>query len=858
MKKIIRKAGALLLSASMIFGVAACEKSLPELERTIYEHEVPADGSTEKPIVISNDKLVLTLDPTTTAFDIEVKSTGQKWHSCAVNPDGDSVAQPEVRKTMGSMIVLEYGSEKGEKKTYGTQKYSVDNGFYKIDPVQEGDNSITVHYTIGELARTYFVPLVANEQEMADYLEPLTPSEQRGVKRLYRLLDIEKLEGDEKTKFLNTYPQLKDEKLYVLREETQPYLLEELEKTFEVLGFTEEDYRAQAKEYNISVDSGDKPTFNVTIKYILDGDSLLVEVPISEIRYPSSNPVTHLKVLPYFGCGSSSDEGFMFVPAGEGGIINFNNNKINQNLYYSAVYGWDMATYRNSVVNDNKVQMPVFGISNGGQSFICALEEGASYASIEADINRGRTNTRNYACANYVMVHSEKLDVDGKVSGDLFMYEQRLPQDETLRQRYLFCEEDGYVDMAKTYREYLQDKYPEYMKKQTEAKLPVTVDILGSIEILKQIAGIPTNTPQALTTYKEAAALIVDMADDNKWSDINVRYQGWFNGGVLNAAATEIRLIGALGGKSSLKKVISTAKDKGYDIYLDGEVQFVYGNKLFDGYSKNGDTAKLVNKEYVEIYNYSPVWFGEMKDRDYYLLARPLVTQKMMDKLSSYASKIGTDNYSFGSIGYALGADYNTKHPVSRDKSLQMQSEKIIEYKNNGAKILVDGGNMVPSIYADVLINVPVHDQQFSITDQSIPFYGMVFHGSKEIMGKAINLAPDYTYNLLASVENGCGLYFVFMDESTTTLQETYFTKYYGADYSKWKKDAQALYNKFSHDLGFTYNQYIVDHKVVQEGLNYVEYEDGSRVYVNYNSYDVTTDGVTVPAGSFTVKKGGN
>ena len=284
----------------------------------------------------------------------------------------------------------------------------------------------------------------------------------------------------------------------------------------------------------------------------------------------------------------------------------------------------------------------------------------------------------------------------------------------------------------------------------------------------------------------------------------------------------------------------------------------MYGNKLFDGFSRNSDAAKLVNREYVKLYDFSPVWYGEMKDRDYYWLARPSVTVKMMENISEYASKLGTDNYSFGSIGNNLGADYNIKHPVSREASLKMQSEKIKELVDGGSKVLVDGGNLMPSIYGEVLVNVPVQDEKHAILDQQIPFYGMVFHGTKQIMGKAINLASDYSYNLLASIENGCGLYFVFMDESTVTLQETYFTKYYGADYSKWKKDANDLYRKFQIDLGSTYSQYIVDHQVVREGLNFIEYEDGTRVYLNYNSYDESVDGISVPAGSFTVKKGGN
>ena len=857
MRKIIKRAGMLLLSATMMFGVAACEKSAQEVDRVIYEHEGPAEGETEKPIVISNEYLEMTFDPATTAFDILVKSTGQTWHSCATDPGSDTVATADFKKTMASMLVMEYSSIAGDTKTYNTQLNSVENKYYEV--VEDADNnSITVNYTIGVLKKQYIVPLVANEEEMKVYLDQIpTKKEQRAVTNLYRLYDINKLQKDDnKDELLQKYPKLAEEKLYILREGQPDYQLKNLQEKFEELGFTEEMYKAQAEEYGISVDSGDKPLFNATIKYTLDGDTLLVEVPMKGLISPLDFPMTRLKILPYFGCGSSKDEGYMLVPAGSGALINFNNGKSQQNNFYSNMYGWDVAQTRTYIVNDNKCVLPVFGISNNGNSFICVLENGASYASVEADINRGLTNTRNYVCANYQITHSEKLDVQGKSNGAMYMYEESLP-DEVISQRYIFCKDDGYVKMADAYREYLQEKYPDYMKKQTTAEVPMTIDILGSIEVLKQIAGIPTKTPVALTTYKEAAELIEDMAL-NKWNNLNVRYQGWFNGGIQNAAATEIRLIGALGGKSSLKKVISTAQEKNYNLYLDGEVQYVYANKLFDGYSKNSDSAKLVNREFVKLYEFSPVWFGQDKDKDYYWLARPSVTEKMIGTLADYASSLGTDNYSFGSIGNVLGADYNKKHPVSREASLNMQSEKIKSLVDNGAKVLVDGGNLLPSIYADVLVNIPVQSENQNILDQTIPFYGMVFHGSKQLMGKAVNLASDYSYNLLASIENGCGLYFVFMDESTRTLQETDYTKYYGADYSKWKKEAGDLYRRFQNDLASTYDQYIVDHQNVVAGVNYVEYEDGTRVYVNYNSYSETVDGITIPANGFTVKKGGN
>ena len=65
--------------------------------------------------------------------------------------------------------------------------------------------------------------------------------------------------------------------------------------------------------------------FNVNIIYRLDGDKLVVEVPLNEIEYKDNYPIYYLNVLPYFGAGGVEDEGYMLVPEGGGAFINFNN-----------------------------------------------------------------------------------------------------------------------------------------------------------------------------------------------------------------------------------------------------------------------------------------------------------------------------------------------------------------------------------------------------------------------------------------------------------------------------------------------------------------------------------------------------
>ena len=61
-------------------------------------------------------------------------------------------------------------------------------------------------------------------------------------------------------------------------------------------------------------------------------------------------------------------------------------------------------------------------------------------------------------------------------------------------------------------------------------------------------------------------------------------------------------------------------------------------------------------------------------------------------------------------------------------------------------------------------------------------------------------------------------------------------------------------YNRYNNEMGHVFNQEMVGHKILEKGLTCTIYKDGTKVYVNYNYLDVTTeDGKKVPARDYIV-----
>ena len=166
---------------------------------------------------------------------------------------------------------------------------------------------------------------------------------------------------------------------------------------------------------------------------------------------------------------------------------------------------------------------------------------------------------------------------------------------------------------------------------------------------------------------------------------------------------------------------------------------------------------------------------------------------------------------------------------------------------------MVNGSNNYAMPYADFITNMEIKGSKFQIIDYRIPFYSMVIHGSIDYSGDPINLAADYEEQVLRTVESGAGLSFAFMGESTSVLVNSNYTHLYGADYQLWKDKATEIYERYEEELGHVFNQYIIGHEYLTDGVFVTAYEDGTQVYVNYNSYDVTQDGIEIPARDYKV-----
>ncbi|MDR1836547.1 MAG: DUF5696 domain-containing protein [Treponema sp.] len=846
----MKKSVWLLLTFFTLFSVVSCSRrTVRPRPIVVYEYNIEEE---HEDVVLENEFLSLRFLPDTAEIILTEKATGNVWRS---NPPGiseDPIADPVTRYLMESQLSVDYADNSGVGMSLYSSVYSVERGAYEYGVV---DGALEVRYTVGDIARTFRIPPAMTEERMLAYLDRMEYEDRSISESVYRLYDINNLRlNDDRNQLLRDYPDLTQMKLYVLRGSTPDYMKEMVEDFFRLAGYTNEEFAEDTAYYTTA--GGDvKPAFSITLRYMLDGKSLLLNVPFDKIGYRSVYPITQLTLLPFMGAGSANDEGYLFVPDGSGALIYFNNGKNNQIPYNIGIYGWDEAMPRDAVISDNKAPFPVFGIQKNGSAMVCIIEEGAVYASVRADVS-GRNCSWNRVYPLFEMVHGATMDFVGRNERAVYLYESTLPEGENITLRYTLCENPGYMGMAMEYRSWLLDRYPSLANRPVQSGIPIAVEIVGAINKTQHRMGIPFDLPLRLTSYSDTEKIINELAEFG-WRNVNVKLNGWFNRSVDHTVPVKIKLINELGSRRDFRHILTAAEKNNFKIYPEVDFLFMRDVKAFGGFNLYTDASRYVNRERVQRYPFSFVWFGERKQwGKLNYLARPEVMFKMIDNFTGKSAKMGMHNIAFRNMGSKLAGDYNERRYVSRQAAMSMRQEKLAQLDSAGAGILINAGFDYAVPWASVITDMNLDDQGFGITDTSVPFFPAVLHGLVPFTGRAINLAEDYTRHLLKTVESGAGLYFSFMIEETAVLQETKFRQFYANDYNKWVGDANALYRQFSADFGHLYNQAIVDHIILSPGVTVTVYEDGTRVIVNLgiNSWDF--NGRTINANSYIVLKG--
>lgn len=789
---------------------------------------------------------------TTSEIAVEDQQSGERWYSNPQDRESDSIANGANKSRLGSQLLVQYYTPNAQQVMKDNYLDSIAHEQFEVELLEDG---VKISYIIGEKPAEYIHPVAITEERFLEIFEMSDKSAQRILNRRYTKYDIDEMKEADANAMLENYPGLADQPLYLLRDGISGFILEEISAAFEAAGYTEEEKIADEALAGMDSVASEDVYIGMSIYYSLDDGDLIVRMPIDEITFPENYPLTRVRLLEYFGAGGLEDEGYLFVPDGSGALIQFNNGKLSATQYLSSVYGNDVAVRQGIQVGmTEQIALPVFGVKKNNQAFLAIIEEGSALAQIRADIS-GRINAYNTVSPVFQILQEDQVDLKELAGNNVIMAYQQAPYEGDIRLRYRFLVEDeaDYSGMANSYREYLYEN--DILSPLTENKMPVQLEILSAVDLIKPIAGIPINTVQELTSYKESQNIIQDLHDAGI-TDLDLRLSGWFNGGLRQSAADKIKLQRQLGSKADFNALSDLAKDLDYGFYPDVSFSFNYRNTLFDSFIQTRDASRFLDREVVELGEYRPSTMKVPPTANPFWYISPETAAGYADSFLDSFSSYETSGLSIRDAGQYLGADYNRKSEVDRESALNIWTDILAEASASEQKVMLEYGNAYSLAAADVLIDLPAQSSLYQIADQSVPFLQMVLHGSVDYSLEAYNLASNSQDAFLSMIETAANPRFVVMDEANSILKDSSYTQYFSVEYEMWREPILEIASELESIIAPLRTETIVRHEYLADLVSKVTYSNGTEIYVNRTALDYESEDVSIPAMDYLVKEG--
>lgn len=575
------------------------------------------------------------------------------------------------------------------------------------------------------------------------------------------------------------------------------------------------------------------------VVYTLGKEYLSASIDFKSIKETGDLKLLQITLLPALFAGTGDDNGYIFVPDGSGALINFNNNSIK--AYNADVYGTEASKDNNMKTSyDRSIRMPVYGMVKNGGGMFAIIESGDAVASISA----ASANTESYynyvnSTANIRCTYEKAMfTANDKTNQTVFAAVKQTDGAEAFTVRfYLLGKGADYVEMAKVYRNYLTTE-KGLEKQRTSAEL--NVEFIGAIDVKANFLGFSYYKSKALTEYSEALGIVKELKKDGI-ENIAVRYLGWSNNGMTNAAVMKkVKASGVLGGKKDLRLLNEYLNGEGVPAYYDIDMlKFYKGAKKYKVSSPFNDRISF--SRYLR-----SVYAKDISKRSWYLLSAKYL-ESNYSMLEKSLKRLDMESCSLASVTSSIYSDFNSKDTITRSEMLNSAAAVL----KAAGKTAGETANSYALPYLNKIFSVPMYSSGYLILDKEIPFYEITLHGMIDLTGESQFVSNDRSVNYLKTVETGSQLMYTGMAADSSEIVDTDYDYLYGTSFSLWKDDAVSKYKEYYPLLKEISDSLIVSHRELQNNVFETGYENGIKVIVNYNSQDVQADGIKIPAYGF-------
>lgn len=529
------------------------------------------------------------------------------------------------------------------------------------------------------------------------------------------------------------------------------------------------------------VDNGIRVTYyfanlqiSVPIIYTLGANSLDVTVDVQNISEGDGYKIVAVSVAPFL-CSAlnENEDSYLFIPSGSGALMYAEETASGTRKYSGNVYGDDLSRIYATVDNDSEaLRLPVFGVKNGEDALLCVMKDGAESVVIEAEAGNARTGYSNVYPTYYVRGYDSLATSSNNKKvlggGDTYSVASKGRSTVNLTLSYfpLAGESADYNGMAKCYREYLES---------TGNLVTTTVDssygltVLGGAQVTDSFLGVPHDSTAVATTFAQAQSMLSTLSQSTSVTP-TVRLVGFGDRGVSPGKIAGGFSFSSIFGNDASRQALETyCQEQGISLFSDFDL--VRFSRSGNGLSTTSDAAQTASMRKVMCYPLSTPQRQFKEEYTYFLLSRtklPSVTKKLL----SAADKLNVSGISLMSLGHMAYSDFSDPAYYAKGNTQTTVSETIKTLLDGGHEV-AGGPNSYSAISSTLVFDVPTDNGGDYSLDEEIPFYELVFRGTKPIFGESVNLADDPDRAVLRTLAYGANLSFSVLYEYDMDLDET-------------------------------------------------------------------------------------
>lgn len=561
-----------------------------------------------------------------------------------------------------------------------------------------------------------------------------------------------------------------------------------------------------------------------------------------------------LYLLPFFGCTPHGEmDGYIFIPDGSGALMRYDANTLHTSNYNAKLYGPDGGIDTLNQVNDlmakrtddylvdtYRATIPVFGIVHGDEQYaaMTVIDGGKEYASIRAAL-AGVITPYNWAAAifEYRQLYSQPVSK----SNSIIRPQENLNKFNAKISIYLLSgEEASYNGMALKYRSILEeDGTLSDVAKAYEEQVPLRLEVLGSD--VKQ--GFIFNGVQTFTTTDQALQMQTALAEKGI-KNLTMVMTGWQKGGINGSKYGSFKTQASVGSISDLQALRDSIVSAGGNFYLQSKAVTFNESQGRISYLA---TQSIAKKLIYYLRDNPSVMFPET------YLATP---QNVLSNLQDAIIELKGFNLNLPRLGSELYSHYEQDATTTRTTTRSMFEKAADKIEQAGAQVAMNTPNYYMWDSCTDYFDIPMMNSQYLFESDSVPFLQIVLKGHINYYAPYANQGFYTDACTLKSIEYGAYPSFLVMAADNGDLNKTPMVDYFSLNFEDWEGTIETVYNKVNTALKEVEGAMISEHKVLAEGVVRVTYDNGVKIYINYNSAEVTVDNIKVAGLNFAIERG--